>query len=116
LESLTDALIAARLEIAQLSSEYEGLQLLYREQEKKICELKLENARLHEKTEDLQDELSLAQKNHGWLGVLQDTVATLEAVGVPANIALKILDNSEQEKQVPEDVLCLDMSMAGSTR
>lgn len=65
-DSLTDQLITARVAMAELNNAYESLQLAYREQEKKMCSLKLENASLHEKAEDLDDRLQIAQKAQGW--------------------------------------------------
>lgn len=91
----------------------ETLQMSYRELEKKICSLKFENANLQEAVEALQDELAASQKNQGWGGILADTVAAMEAVGVPASIVMPPVSSTGP---FMDDAISLDMSMAGSTR
>ena len=81
-----------------------------------MCTLKLENARLQLNLEDLEDELLLSEKNKGWNGVLADTVAAMEAVGVPASIVLPNVNSSNCSTTLDQDFISLDMSVAGSTR
>jgi hypothetical protein len=82
-----------------------------------MCTLKLENARLQLNLEDLEDELLLSEKNKGWGGVLADTVAAMEAVGVTASIVLPAINsNNNCSSTLDQDFISLDMSVAGSTR
>lgn len=114
-DSLIETLISSRVELAQLSIQHENLQLAYRELEKQLCNIKLENATLQDTVEDIQFELVQAQSKHGWNGIIEDTVLALESVGVPAS---KVLPVSELVAPPGrnEDMISLDMSMAGSTR
>jgi hypothetical protein len=114
-ESLIETLISSRVELAQLSIQHENLQLAYRELEKQLCNIKLENATLQDTVEDIQFELVQAQSKHGWSGVLEDTVLALESVGVPASKVLPVSDLVVMSGK-NEDMISLDMSMAGSTR
>ena len=116
LDSLTQSLIAARLELAQISASNEDLQKSYRDLERRVCTLKLENAGLKDRVEDLEEGLMLAQRNQGWGGVLSDTIASLEAVGVPASIVLPAGSPPGPVANNPHDFISLDMSVAGSTR
>ena len=114
-ESLIETLISSRVDLAQLSVQHENLQHSYRELEKQLCAVKLENATLRDGVEDMEFQLAQAQSKHGWNGVLEDTVLALEAVGLPASKVLSV--NNEHIIPLREgDMISLDMSMAGSTR
>ena len=119
--SLTAELINQKLQYAEVNNEYERLKLKYREQEKQLCQLKLDNVNLHTTIEDLQDKVKEVEKNASWNGVLKETVEALESVGVPASTVIDITGSgsansralTEEELQ---DFYILDQSVAGSTR
>jgi hypothetical protein len=52
-ENLAEELIKSRLQLAQQSLEHESLQMSYRELERKLCELKMENRNVREHLEEM---------------------------------------------------------------
>ena len=115
--SLTAELIAQKLQYAEVNNDYEGLKLKYRELEKQVCQLKLDNVHLQTTIEDLQDKVKEMEKSQSWNGVIKDTFEALESVGVPASV-IDITGSSSHHytEEELQDFYILDQSVAGSTR